>query len=212
MTAGYATRLFRGFGTLLGDLWHGRRWCARLAAASRCRVLLIECTVLAVVCGGYYFARYEAGAARRRAAMARTSSELRAVMLDLEAKRGDLAATRQRREFLKGFVLDKEAQARLLSSITNAEAHPRLEFLSMLPLPKENVGSYARCRTRFSVRGAFGDFLAFLRRLEAEAVPCLVVQLDVESSGKEGEPEKISFLLETYALADPEPAEARRAP
>ncbi len=199
---GYTTRLYAGCEKLLGDLWNGRRWFARLAEAPRWRVLLIECAVLAVICGGYYLLRYEAAAARCRETLGRTSTELQAVVLELEAERRELDAARRRRDVLAGFVLDKESRARLLSAITDPAAHPGLAFVSMSPLPKQNFEKYARCRTSLTVAGAFDDFLRFLRKLESDGTPCSVVRIDVESRWDKEKPERFSFLVETYAEAD----------
>lgn len=199
---GFATRSSAAFGKLLGDLWNGRGRFARLAEARRWRVLLVECAMLAVVCGGYYLTRYETSAARYRETLSSTSNELTAVVLGLEAERRELDAARRRQEVLRGLVLDKESRARLLSAVTDSSAYPGLEFVSMLPLPKENVQEYARCRVTLTVEGAFEDFLGFLRRLESEGTACSVVKIDMESRWEERAPERISFVIETYAEAD----------
>lgn len=195
------------FVKLFGDLWHGRGAFARLAEAPRWRVLLVECAVLAVVCGGFYLRRYEATAARYHETLGRTSDELMSVVLELEAERRELEAARARRDLLAGFVLDKESQARVLSTITDAAAHPGLEFVSMSPLPKQNLAKYARCRASVTVTGAFEDFLRFVRTLESEGTPCSVIKIEVASrwEGEKPKPERISFLVETYAEADPLP-------
>jgi Tfp pilus assembly protein PilO len=176
------------FAKLFGDLWHGRGAFARLAEAPRWRVLLVECAVLAMVCGGFYY-------------------ELMSVMLELEAERRELEAARARRDLLAGFVLDKESQARVLSTITDPAAHPGLEFVSMSPLPKQNLAKYARCRASVTVTGAFEDFLRFVRTLESEGTPCSLIKIEVASRWEEEKPksERISFLVETYAEADPLP-------
>ncbi len=195
------------FVKLFGDLWHGRGAFARLAEAPRWRVLLVECAVLAVVCGGFYLRRYEATAARYRETLGRTSDELTSVVLELEAERRDLEAARERRDLLAGFVLDKDSQARVLSTITDPAAHPGLEFVSMSPLPKQNLPKYARCRVSVSVRGGFEDFLRFVRALESDGTPCSMVKIEVDShwTAEKPEPEQFSFLVETYAEADPLP-------
>ena len=149
-------------------------------------------------------------------------------MLDLEAERRVTATVAQRRDLLAGFVLDKEAQAQLLSAMTDTAAHPGLEFVSMSPLPKENLEQYARCRASLAVEGGFGSFLRFLRKLESEGTPCSIIEIDVtsplgterarsgssrsqatRSPGKEVE--RISFLVETYAVADPPALEKGQA-
>jgi hypothetical protein len=191
------------FAKLLGDLWNGRGRFARLAEARRWRVLLVECAILAMVCGGWYLARFQASARHYRQALSLTANELNAVVLGLDAERHELDAARTRRQVLGALVLDKESRAQLLSRITAAEASPGLEFVSMLPLPKQNFERYARCRVTLTVEGAFEDFLTLLRRLETDGSPCALVKLDVESRWETGQPERISFVLETYAEADP---------
>jgi Tfp pilus assembly protein PilO len=221
-------KLFAGFAKLLGDLWHGRGAFIRLAETSRLRVLLVECAFLALVCGGFYLVRYEASAVRYRQALSRTSAELHAVLLDLEAERRELETARARRDRLASFILDKESRAELFSKITSPSAHSGLEFISMSPQPKRNLEQYARCRAALSVEGGFVDFLRFLRKLESEGIPCSVISIEVEARadtpGAEAEPgtktaaapvketgERISFLVETYAEADPPPLDGKPA-
>ena len=165
---------------LLSDLWNGRGRFAQLAAA-RGRVLLVECTVVAVVCGGLYLARYEASARRYRSTLRQTASELQGVALELEAERRELAAAHQRRDLLAGFVLDADAQAHLLSTITDPATYPGLQFVSMSPQPKENLETYARCRAALAMEGSFEAFVYFLRQLESSATPCSVVRIDMVS-------------------------------
>jgi Tfp pilus assembly protein PilO len=200
-----ASRSSPAFVKLFSDLWNGRGRFARLAEARRWRVLLVECAVLALVCGGWYLTRYEASARHYREALSLTANELNAVVLGLDAERQDLEAARHRRDVLGALVLDKDTRAQLLSAVTAAKANPGLEFVSMLPLPKQNFERYARCRVTLTVEGAFEDFLTLLRRLETDGSPCTLVKLDVESRWESGESERIAFVLETYAEADPVP-------
>jgi len=221
----YASKLSASCARLLADLWHGRGAFARLAQVARWRVLLAECAVLAITCGGFYLLRYEAAATRYRQALRRTSDELNAVVLELEAERRELRATRQRRDLLAGLILSKNAKAQLLSDLTDPEKHPGLEIVSISPQPKENGEQYARCRSLISMEGCFDDFLRFLRRLETTGAPCAVVELNVQSvslnpqgggggtaheasaeagAGREWR-ERISLVIETYATADPVP-------
>jgi len=189
---------------LCGDLWNGRGLFARLAEAPRWRVLLVECAVLAVACGGFYLMRYEASAASYRKALSRMSNELTGVVLELEVERRDLDAACARRDVLAGFVLDKESQARQLAGITGSDVLQGLELVSMSPQPKENLEQYARCRILLTVEGAFGDFVRFLRRLESSAVACSIIEMDVAATGDDKRRrERISFLVETYTNADP---------
>jgi hypothetical protein len=210
--AGYATRLSAGCARLLADLWNGRGAFAPLAALPWWRLLLVECALLTAVCGGFYLLRYEASATRYREALDRTANELRAVVVRLDVERRALEAAQHRREVLAGFVLDKEARARLLSAITDSTAHPGLSFVSISPLPKENLDHYARCRASLTVAGAFDDFLRFLRSLESSGAPCSIVGMDVVSRWDKGKPEWFTFLVETYAEADAPPPGGGTAP
>ena len=216
--AEYATRLSagcalaRGCVKLLGDLWNGRGVFASLAALPWWRLLLVECTAFTVVCGGFYLLRYEASAGRYREALSRTADELQAVVLQLDVERRALEAAHHRREVLAEFVLDKESRARLLSAITDSTVHPGLSFVSISPLPKENLERYARCRASLTVAGAFGDFLRFLRTLESDGVPCSIVGMDVVSRWDKSKPEWFTFLVETYAEADAQAPSGGRAP
>jgi len=200
----FISKSYADFVKRLSDLWNGRGWFARLAMVPRWRILLVECAMLALVCGGFYLTRYEASAARYRQTLSRTSNELRAVALEIEAERRDLDAARGRQDLLAGFVLGKESQAQLLSAMTDSAAHPGLEFVSMSPMPKQNLEKYARCRALLGVEGAFDDFLRFLRELESEPAPCSVIRIDVTSQWANEMPESISFLVETYTEADPQ--------
>ncbi len=177
----YATRLSASCAKLLADLWHGRGAFARVAQVARWRLLLVECAVLAMTCGGFYLLRYEAATARYRQALRRTSDELQAIVLELEADRRELQAVRQRRDLLAGLILSKNAKAQLLSDLTDPEGHPGLEIVSISPQPKENGEQYARCRSLISMEGCFDDFLRFLRRLESTGAPCAVVEINVQS-------------------------------
>jgi hypothetical protein len=187
MVKEYSSRLSAGFAKLLGDVWHGRGAFSPLAEVARWRVVLVECAALAIVCGGVYLLRYEARAAHHREALERTAAQLRSVVLELEAERRDLEAARERRDLLAGFILDKDARAALLSSLTDRSVHPGLEFVSISPQPKENLEQYARCRSLLTVEVGFDDLLRFLRCLETEGTPCSLVQLDVESQYRIGQ-------------------------
>jgi Tfp pilus assembly protein PilO len=176
------------------------------------RLLLIECAVLTVICGGFYMLRYEASARRYREALNRTSGEIQAVVLQIDVERRALEAAQHRREVLARFVLDKESRARLLSAITDSTVHRGLSFVSISPLPKENLQHYARCRASLTVAGSFRDFLHFLRTLESDGVPCSIVGLDVVSRWDKGKPEWFTFLVETYAEADVEQPRGGPAP
>jgi Tfp pilus assembly protein PilO len=173
--------LCASFAKLPGDLWNGRGVFAPLAEVARWRIVLVECALLVLVCGGVYLLRYEARAARYREALGRTSEQLRSVVLELEAERRDLSAARLRRDLLAGFILDKDSRASLLSSLTDPALHPGLEFISISPQPKEDLEQYARCRSLVTVEATFDDLLRFVRWLETEGTPCSLVQLDVDS-------------------------------
>lgn len=215
-----------GFGKWLSDLWNGRGAFAPLAALARWRVVLVECAVLAIVCGGVYLLRYQARAAHQRDLLQHTAARLNSVVLELEAERRDLAAAQHRRDVLAGFILDKEGRARLLSSLTDASERSGLEFVSISPEPKENFEQYARCRSLLTVEAGFDDLLGFVRRLETEGTPCSLVQLDIESKtraraaasaaaqGAAGAKaiarERVTLVIETYATADPPPADQKK--
>lgn len=207
----FISKSYAAFVKRLSDLWNGRGWFVRLAMAPRWRILLVECAVLALICGGFYLTRYEASAARYRETLSRTSNEIKAVTLEIEAERRVLDAARRRQEMLAGFVLGKDSQAQLLSAMTDSAAHPGLEFVSMSPMPKQNLEKYARCRALLGIEGAFGDFLRFLRQLESEPAPCSVIKIDVTSQWDNEMPERISFLVETYTEADPQMPEGSPA-
>jgi len=168
-------------GKLLADLWHGRGAFARLAQVPRWRLLLVECAVLAITCGGFYLLRYEAAAAHCRHSLRYTSDQLRAVVLELEADRRELQTLRARRDLLAGLILSKEARAQLLSELTDPAMHPGLEIVSISPQPKENHERYARCRSQISMEGGFDDLLCFLRDLELAGAPCAVIEIAVQS-------------------------------
>jgi Tfp pilus assembly protein PilO len=184
----FASKLSASCTKLLADLWHGRGAFARLAHVPRWRLLLIECAVLAITCGGFYLLRYEAAARRCRQSLHRTSDQLNAVVLELEAERRDLESTRQRRDLLAGLILSKNAKAQLLSDLTDPEKHPGLEIISISPQPKENGEQYARCRSLISMEGSFNDFLRYMRWLELTGTPCAVVELNIQSTspGRQG--------------------------
>lgn len=192
-----------GFVKLLGDLWYGRGAFAPLAAAPRWRVLLVESTVLALVCGGFYLLRYEASAQRYRRALKQTAEQLQSVTLELEAEHRELDAARDRRRVLGGFMLDKDSRARLLSELTAASSHPGLVFQSVSPQPEEPIGEHVQWRTVVTLSGDFDALLGFLRWLERSGSPCSVLKVDVESRWEAEKPERFSLLLETYSEADP---------
>jgi Tfp pilus assembly protein PilO len=198
------SRWSAGFARLFGDAWYGRGAFARLAEASRWRVVLVECAVLALVCGGFYLLRYQASVQSCRSGLEATSEALRATVLELEVERRALHAEQERLEVLSGLVLDKEGRARLLSELTVASAHPGLEFVSVSPQSEETAGRYVRCRTLMAFSGGFEDLVRFLRRIEAAGTPCAVLQVEVESRWDSEKPERFSLLTETYGEADPE--------
>ena len=199
----WSSRLSAGCAKLLGNAWHGRGAFGRLAAVSPWRVALVECALLALVCGGFYLLRYQASAERYRAALKRTSDELRYVVLELESERRDLRAARERRDLLGSLVLDKEARARLISELSSVSAHPGLEFLAVSPQPERPVGEHVQHRALMALSGNFGDFVGFLRWLEASGTPCALLQVDVESRWDSEKPERFSLLVETYGRAAP---------
>jgi len=203
--------LSAGFTSLLGDVWYGRGAFARLAEMSRWRVVLVECALLAIVCGGFYLLRYQTAAENYRNGLTRTSNELQATVIELEAERRALHAAERRLDVLSGLVLDKDARARLLSELTTPAAwrDPDLEFLSVSPQPDETAGERVRCRVLLALSGSFEDFVRFLRSLEAPGTSCVVLQVEIESRWDSGKPERFSLLIETYAEADPATNQAR---
>lgn len=195
------SRLSAGFTRLLGDVWHGRGACARLAETPRWRVVLVECALLVLVCGGFYLARYEASARNYRYRLERISSELQAAVLDLEAERRALQEERLRHDVLSDLILDREERARLLSELTASPAHPGLEFLSVSPQPEQAVGDHVAHRVLMVLSGSFEDLARYLRRLEEDGEPCAVVGLEIESRWDKEKAERISLLIETYGEA-----------